>query len=173
MKEFILCVIELLLPCCKVYFNFCFQSTRVFCSWSVGHSEKSVTTTSYKTEETRFQGSTSRVETPCQVMRDSGYVRSPISHSQSPIPQSPNPPSHVPQSPIPYPPIPLLSLESRLGRVQKRLWQSNAWVDANRHDHVTQTAQILRSTTSQRQNQRNIFVRCTLYFGKVLNVSFN
>ena len=109
---------------CKVYFNFCFQSTGVSSSWSIGHSEKSVTIPSGKTEETRFQGSASRFETSCQLMQDSGYVQRhsrsvfstlpPVPNSSSirlPTPYSlfsiPHPPSPIPHppSPIPHPPV--------------------------------------------------------------------
>lgn len=134
----------LLLPCCKICLNFCFQSARVFSPWSIRHSEKSFATSSDKTEETRFQGSTNRVETSCQLTKDSGYVqcysrsvfstfppipissstRLPFPHLSSPIPHSPSP---IPPFHIPHPP---LSLEVRLSRVKKRRGQCSAWEDA-------------------------------------------
>ena len=104
-------VFWLLLPCCKICFNFCFQSARVSSAWSIRHSEKSFATSSGKTEETRFQGSTNRVETSFQLTKDSGYVQC---HSRSvfstfpPIPISSStrlPFPHL-SSPIPHPLFP-------------------------------------------------------------------
>lgn len=103
-------------PCCKVYFYLCFQFTRVSCSWSIGHSEKSVTTPSGKTEKSRFQGSTSRVETSCQLTQDSGYV--PVTSFPHPGPQSLNPP-----------------FLTGIKVVNLMLWKM-----PNRHDHLTQSA---------------------------------
>ena len=167
-------MLQLLLPCCKVCFNFYFQSARVSSTWSIRHSEKSVTTPSGKTEETRFQGSTNRVETSCQLTKDSGYVQChswnvfstlppiPISarlaHPPSPFPiphstsHIPHPTSHIPHptSHIPHPISPLVPWKHGNGVGSLVLWEM-----PNCHDISTQSAQFFALNKITKQNIQN------------------